>query len=263
MPKTCPLIVQSVVLAAALLAAGCDRDEPKPAPAADRAAEARKAAENSIRAGARDPDSVSFRGVQVWPQAVEGTHAVCGQVNVFGASSTTYALFVAAVTRSASAQDPARAYKVEARVGSTPSEATRAYIDTIARCFEGGGPREVARQGAPSIPPLPDDMARVQQQVAALSQKPSAPAAASPPSPVPPRQASPPSAPPPPAVTAAQGTVVMRQNGNVRIAPHGEAVRVEQQGTELRVFGEAPGGWLQVGNAAPIGWVHSSMVQRR
>lgn len=261
MPKPYLSIASGVALVAVFLAAGCDEEKPQPAPAADRAAEVRKAAENSIRA--KDPASVSFRGVQVWPQAIEGTYAVCGQVNVFGASSTTYALFVAVVTHSVSAPDPALADKVEVRIGSTPSEATRAYIDTIARCFEGGGPRQVARQGAPSIPPLPDDMARVQQEVATLSQDPSAQAAGSARFPVPPRQATSPGVPSLPAVITAQGSVIMRQNGNIRVAPHGEAVRVEQQGTELRIFGEAPGGWLQVGNVAPIGWVHSSMVQRR
>jgi len=31
----------------------------------------------------------------------------------------------------------------------------------------------------------------------------------------------------------------------------------------LRVFAEAPGGWLEVGDTAPFGWVHGSMVEPR
>jgi len=56
----------------------------------------------------------------------------------------------------------------------------------------------------------------------------------------------------------------MRQNGNIRSGPQGETLRIEPQGKELRVFGEAPGGWLQIGGDTEAnGWVHSSLVQRR
>ena len=67
-----------------------------------------------------------------------------------------------------------------------------------------------------------------------------------------------------PRSTPASGTVVMRQNGNIRSGPQGETLRIEPQGKELRVFGEAPGGWLQIGGDTEAnGWVHSSLVQRR
>ena len=68
---------------------------------------------------------------------------------------------------------------------------------------------------------------------------------------------------PAPTSSPASGTVVMRQPGNIRIAPQGAILRVEPRGKELRVFGEAPGGWLQIGDTEANGWVHSSMVQRR
>jgi hypothetical protein len=39
-------------------------------------------------------------------------------------------------------------------------------------------------------------------------------------------------------------------------------VRVVRPGTSLTVFGEAPGGWLQVGEAdQPIGWIHQSALR--
>ena len=58
--------------------------------------------------------------------------------------------------------------------------------------------------------------------------------------------------------------VTMRQAGNIRGAPSGEAqlVRVAPKGAYLRVFSQAPGGWLQVGDTnEPEGWVHSSLVE--
>jgi hypothetical protein len=66
------------------------------------------------------------------------------------------------------------------------------------------------------------------------------------------------------AVAAATSrTVTMRQNGNIRIAPHGDTTRVVPKGSSMHVFAEAPGGWLEVGDAtAPFGWVHGSMVER-
>ncbi len=47
----------------------------------------RLTAEAGIRLAARDPDAVRFRGEQVYPQAVAGQVAVCGQTNVFGGTS--------------------------------------------------------------------------------------------------------------------------------------------------------------------------------
>jgi hypothetical protein len=54
----------------------------------------------------------------------------------------------------------------------------------------------------------------------------------------------------------------MRQNANIRTAPHGDTIRVAPKGSSMRVFAEAPGGWLEVGDTtAPLGWVHGSMVE--
>jgi hypothetical protein len=50
----------------------------------------------------------------------------------------------------------------------------------------------------------------------------------------------------------------------VRATPGGggEVVRVAPRGATLNVFGEASGGWLQVGESEPWGWLHNSMVDR-
>ncbi|MBS0641916.1 MAG: SH3 domain-containing protein [Acetobacteraceae bacterium] len=248
-----------LALASALLAAACDKEcapVAQTGAAADQMADIRRAAETSIRVSASNPDAVRFRGVQVWPQAIKNQFAVCGQANVFGPTSNTFVLFVAVVTRDEFNQDPARKFKAEARVGSTVTEATKVYVDALARCFEGGGPQNQRRDSVPPLPPLPQDV-----QAVLAGPAPAAP---------PPAAAPVPAAPTPgtaalqPATSAASGTVVMRQNGNIRSSPQGDTLRVEPAGKELRVFGEGPGGWLQVGTGSqPDGWVHSSLVQRR
>lgn len=248
----------ALTIGVALLAAGCDKEvcpPPVTASAQDALVDVRKVAETSVRVAAANSDAVRFRGVQVWPQAVKNQFAVCGQANVFGPSSNTFVLFVAVVTRNELGQDPARKFKAEARVGSTITEATRVYVDALARCYEGGGPQQALRRdNVPPLPPLPDDPKAVL----------AGPTPVAPPAPASPPQ--PPAAAVPSAVAGASpasGIVVMRQNGNIRGTPQGQTLRVEPSGKELRVFGEAPGGWLQVGDTVPNGWVHSSLVQRR
>ncbi len=247
------------ILAGAFLVSGCDKKECPPAVqagnTADPFADIRRAAESSIRLSASNPDSVRFRGIHVWPQATGNRFMVCGQANVFGPNSNTFVLFVAAVTQDGSGQDPARRFQVETRVGSTVTEATKVYVETLARCHEGGGASSpLRREAAAPVPPMPDDVRVVLQP----------PASTAPPAP-PPTVHVPSTAtkPPAPASAPLSGTVIMRQNANIRIAPQGEVIRVEPQGRELRVFGEAPGGWLQIGDSAANGWVHISLVERR
>ena len=251
----------TLAMVVALLVAGCDKERCEPASSTvrspDQSTEMRKAAENSVRVSAKNPDSVRFRGVQVWPQAINNQFAICGQANVFGPTSNTYVLFVVVVIRDDIGDDPAQKYKVDARVGSTVTEATKVYVDTLARCYENGGPPTILRDAAAAVPPMPDDPKAVL----------AGPAQAAPTTPV---TSKPGPQPQPsatgqavPASTPASGTVIMRQNGNIRTAPQGETIRVEPQGKELRVFGEAPGGWLHIGDTEANGWVHSSLVQRR
>ncbi|GGC69718.1 hypothetical protein GCM10011504_54510 [Siccirubricoccus deserti] len=49
---------------------------------------------------------------------------------------------------------------------------------------------------------------------------------------------------------------------NIRSQPGGggAVVRIVPRASTLRVFSEAPGGWLQVGEEQPFGWVHGSML---
>lgn len=253
--------VGTLAVVAALFVASCDKEQCEPARQAVRApdqwADLRKAAENSVRFSASNPDSVRFRGVQVWPQAIKNQFAVCGQANVFSPSSNTYVLFVAVVTRNDLGDDSTRALKAEARVGNTVAEATKVYVDTLVRCYESGGPQNIMRGSAAPVPPMPSDTNMlISGPTSAPTGAPTALAPAGHPQLSATAQAAPTS-------VHASGSVVMHQNGNIRTAPQGETIRVEPQGKELRVFGEAPGGWLQIGDIQANGWVHSSLVQRR
>ena len=138
-----------LAMAGALLVSACDKDRcesaPQTARSPDQLADLRKAAENSVRVLANNQDSVRFRGVQIWPQAVKNQFAVCGQANVFGPGSNTYVLFVVIVTQNDPSDDPTRSYKTEARVGSTIDQATKVYVDTLSRCYESGGPQNIMR----------------------------------------------------------------------------------------------------------------------
>jgi hypothetical protein len=246
-------IAFACALATTLLIAGCDKDKCDPVSQAsntqDQWADIRKAAEASIRLSASNPDAVRFRGIQVWPQAIHNQFAACGQVDVYGPGSNTYVLFVTVVTRDDSGQDPAARFKADAHVGSTVTEATKVYLDTLARCFTGGGPQNARREGVAPVPPMPDDMKAVL-------------AGPAPPAPVAQPAAAAATVQPAAKSSPASGMVVMRQAGNIRTSPQGETIRVEPPGKELRVFAEAPGGWLQVGDTEANGWVHSSLVQR-
>jgi hypothetical protein len=254
-------LASALAIVLVLLVAACDKEKCEPTVpttvSSDQPAGVRKAAENSVRVSAGNPDSVRFRGVQVWPQAAKNQFAVCGQANVFGPTSNTFVLFVAVVTQNDLGDDPTHALKAEARVGSNVTEVTRVYLDTLARCYEGGGPQNIMRGTAAAVPPMPSDAQTV------LSGP--APAAAATPATLAPVAQPQTSATPQAAAasTPASGTVVMRQAGNIRTSPQGEVIRVEPQGKELRVFGEAAGGWLQVGDTKADGWVHSSLVDRR
>ncbi len=66
-----------------------------------------------------------------------------------------------------------------------------------------------------------------------------------------------------PTVTAAPlQRVATRQGANVREAPNGSAtvVRTVSTGIVLSVFSRV-GGWVQVGERDPWGWIHSSLLE--
>lgn len=54
--------------------------------------------------------------------------------------------------------------------------------------------------------------------------------------------------------------VVTQGPANLRAYPGGEVLGTVARGRTLQVFDRAPGGWAQVGETAPEGWIHSSLL---
>ena len=235
-------LILVAVLTVALSACKEEKKANSATPALDPALQrVRDSAEQNIQAKAAAPAGIHFRGVQVYQQAAADHYAVCGQVNPFADDANIYVPFVSVVTGQKHGERTE--YQFDQRIGTTTAEASRVYAAIVAYCYENGGPSPSPIRSAAATPPLPDSV------------------------PEPPSRSSPavPAAQPPTAATAteASGTVTMRQNGNLRTDPHGGSIRVVPQGTSLHVFGQAPGGWFQVGDTAPFGWVHESMLDRR
>lgn len=228
----------------ALGLAACDEPaKDKPGPEAALAA-ARQAAEVQVRARLRMVGEMQMRAVQAWPQQVPDTVAVCGQVNPTGEATDPFIPFVALV-----GLKDGRVERTNLVIGMSNSEAGRVFVEMLDRCFEGGGPPS-GRPQARALPPLPLDAALAQQRAAPPGG--SAPAAAA---------SGPVSAP----VTAGpMVTTTSAHPVNIRSQPGGggAVVRIVPRASSLRVFGEAPGGWLQVGEDQAFGWVHGSMLGR-
>ena len=125
-------IVASLLIAA-LAAVACDDAETKRKRLqAEQAAQsqaagsaARSAAEERLRATARNiTPSAKLRGVVAHRQALGG-YAICGQVNLTGAAEDPYLPFVSVVS-----PDMGR---IEQFVAFSSAEATRTYVETNTR----------------------------------------------------------------------------------------------------------------------------------
>jgi hypothetical protein len=88
------------------------------------------------------------------------------------------------------------------------------------------------------------------------------------PIPPPPAAVAPPPAasrlPPPPPPPAASGArTVVRSAANLRASPDTRAriLRTAPAGESFRVYGSALGGWVQVGDTEPQGWIHSKLLR--
>jgi hypothetical protein len=250
-------------LGAGLLTACDDTPRPPATPqaASEKVAHARRVAEDQVRSGLHSPAAAQFRGVQVYQQADGRVIAVCGQVNPAARENQAFIPFVAVVTYAKRPDAGAPEFDIELYVAASNAEATRTYIETTSRCGENGGPQQVGnRRVIPPLPPLPSDLPD-ELQAARPPRTGGAPAGQFVLQPLP---GPAPGRPAEPTVSTVSGqTVVMRQHGNIRVAPVGgsQLVRVAPKGTALRVFAQAPGGWLQVGEGNAEGWVHSSLVE--
>jgi hypothetical protein len=242
---------KEIIIAGLVLLGGCWEDKPlqperSAVPEAGIIARVQAAAEERIRSTARDGDVMRFRAVQIHRQALPQTFAVCGQATLSGGAS--FVPFVSVVT--AAADD---GFEIEQHVAKTNLEATRVYVELVARCFDGGGP--VPRAGGPVVsqapPPLPTGLPTFDTAPESMPE---------PPASLPATLVA--SSSPPPAGDRASGALLMRQHGNIRATPGGggAVLRVARPGSTLQVFGTAPGGWYRVGDGAPEGWVHGSLA---
>lgn len=217
-------------------------------PASDALPTARLVVEEKLHESLRGG---RLRAVVAYPQAIERTVAVCGQVNASGDRDDSFVPFVAVVAYP-EGTPAVRDFVVQQQfVASTTSEATRTYLEMISRCLEGGGPKVVnGRRLREPIPPVPSMLPSTATPLPAAP--PAGPAAA-------PALAPAPAA--PGGASQALMSVSLRQHGNIRSAPQGAVTRVLPPGTQLKVFATAPGGWFQIGDGdQPIGWVHGSLL---
>ena len=193
-----------------------------------------RAAEDSLRRRLRNPPNLAFSDLRVVRFGPEDERAVCGK-----AGGVDFILRV-----------------LLPRDGSVPQERDgRSFAYTT-----------VLEQG-PGLPQMSGAAERFCREGGALVARATGPAPspdAAPAAPVPAAQpvAMQGSGPGSLVVSEAGGAVQVRSNANLRAAPVGgsEVLGVVPQGSALRVFGRAPGGWVQVGDAAPQGWVHSSLL---
>ncbi|MBL6455808.1 SH3 domain-containing protein [Belnapia sp. T6] len=233
--------------------AACD-DPPKNQPGLDPAlAIARQAAEAQVRARLRMVGEMQMRAVQTWRQQVPNTVAVCGQVNPTGEANDPFIPWVVTVSLK-----EGRTERADLVIGMSNAEAGRVFVEMLDRCFEGGGP-PTGRPQARALPPLPLDVAPALQRGTPPT------AATAPGPPALPTVVVP--APAPSLPAAAPGRMVTTTAAhpvNIRSQPGGggAVVQIVPRASNLRVFGEAPGGWLQVGEDQPFGWVHGSMLDR-
>lgn len=244
------LIAPLLAVVATVLVACDDQRKNKPDPESALTA-ARQAAEAQVRARLRMTGDMQMRAVQAWHQQVPNTIAVCGQVNPTGEANDPFIPWVAIVTLKEE-----RAERTDLVIGMSNTEASRVFVEMLDRCFEGGGP-PTGRPQARALPPLPLDATLTPQRASPPAAVP-APGVAGP-------ATSTPSAPSPPAVASGRMvTTTAAHPVNIRSQPGGggAVVRIVPRASTLRVFGEAPGGWLQVGEDQPFGWVHGSMLDR-
>jgi hypothetical protein len=252
-----PKVIAPLLALSALGLSACD-DPPKEQQRVEAASEtvvteARKAAEENVRIRLRILGEMQLRAVQVYRQQVPDTFAVCGQINPTGASDDPFIPWVAVVTLK-----DGKAARTNLFLGASNTEASRVYVESVDRCFEGGGPSPGRSQAPRALPPLPSDAALAQHAVSLpVAPAPPVPSMAATPQQLPPSSASP--------VTVTRSvTTTAAHPVNIRSHPRGggAVVRIVPRASVLHVFGEAPGGWFQVGEEQPFGWVHGSMLKR-
>lgn len=210
----------------------------EPAPPADVETLARGAVLKRLPAGG----AAIFQDVRIYNYGVAGERGVCGQVETL-AGSGRYVEFAVRV-QFPNADDPRGRAEAQVTLGDG-SAAPRAVAETRRRyCRD-------ATALASQVPSLTADPA---VQRAWLSTATSAAGSSTDLT----------------APTEAGGKaparelerLLIRSPANLREQPQAGSpvLRTLPRGLELQLHGRSPGGWLQIGDAVPWGWVHSSLT---
>ena len=210
----------------------------QPSSPADVEALAREAVLKRLTAGG----AAIFQEVRIYDYGVAGERGVCGQVETPAGSGRQ--LEFAVRVQLPNADDPRRRAAAQATLDDG-SAAPRAVAETR---------RRYCRDAAPLVSAVPSPVPLPAPERVLLDTAPST-AGSSTDLPTP---------------TEAGGKasarelerLLVRSPANLRERPQAgsQVLRTLPRGLELQLHGRAPGGWLQVGDAMPWGWVHSSLT---
>lgn len=191
------------------------------------------AARQALAARLRNPDALRFDEIRVWRFGPADERAVCGTMRtpeIAGGS----ARFVVRVLQPRGG---------DAAAGSRQWQTVVEDAPWLVRPTP-----EAARRFCREPEPEP-------QAAPPAAQAAGVPTAAMPVAP--PRQAD---ASPPPPADGTRGRVTTHSPANLRAAPGGEVLGSIPRGRSLVVFERTAGGWVRVGESAPEGWIHSSLL---
>lgn len=227
-----------------------------PGPPPDWSVAAEKAATEAVLAalppGEQAPE---WRDLLVSRFGREEERGVCGRVQAGTRTGGTWADFAVRVRLERPAiagQEPALGTEVYLAEGAGGPRAL--YIARQRFCRDGAAapqpvPREAPRAPLPPMPPAENDAIPVARDSGGFL-----PAAMTAGATALPEAA--------PVQGGGAGRIVVRSPVNLRTGPGGGAtvLGVLPRGKVLQVLERAPGGWLRVGDPAPLGWVHASLT---
>jgi hypothetical protein len=201
---------------------------PRATPADEAARIVESAAQQALAARLRSPDALRLLDVRVWRFGPGDERAVCGTMQsaeIAGGSARFVVRVLLPRTDAPTQRAPAVVVEDAPGLVRPSPEAARRF------CREAEPPPPVRPAAEPAAEPW----------------EPAIPAAPLP-------------AATPSAADAARPKVVTHAPANLRAAPSGEVLSAVPRGRVLTVFDRAPGGWAQVGDGTPQGWIHSSLL---
>ena len=209
----------------------------QPSRPADVEALAREAVLKRLPSGA----VAIFQDIRIHDYGVMGERGVCGQVEA-PAGSGQRMEFAVRILLPMAANSQGRA-EAQATLDDSRT-APRAVAETRRRYCHDAAP--IASAAPPQIP-LPGPDPAIRDVGAAAGASASLPPATEAGGKAPSRELQ---------------RMLIRSPANLREQPQAGAkvLRTLPRGLELQLYGRAPGGWLQVGDAEPWGWVHSSLT---